>query len=460
MEQANQLFEIVKNKTKEKMVPALYETVFTDIQGIYKNQNNNIYLIVNNDLIKYRINKFYLQTLNDALKEVASEPMQFKLITTQEIEKENARTNAIGLTSIDVTEKKIKERSLRPEYTFDNFVTGEANREAFTFAIKVAESPHVTVNPFYIFGDVGLGKTHLMMAIGHYILDNNLKTNIVYTTAQQFVEDYFKSKNKNQKSTSVSEYFDSYYRNADVLLVDDIQYLADRQGSQDEFFKLFEYLFENNKQIIVTSDRKASELNIMDRLKSRFAWGMQVDIKRPNLDLRKAILRNKLSTLIENPSDVNDEVLSFIASNFEENVRELEGALRRFVNYCVAFNINYTLENAKISLEPIISIDKKENHSATDSQAEKVKNLVASYFNIPVKELSGSSRKQEIVYARSVTIYLLRTIYNVALKKIGEYLGNRDHATIAHAVDKIDDGIKMDEYIKQDIANLVDKLKK
>ena len=460
MEQANQLFEIVKNKTKEKMVPALYETVFTDIQGIYKNQNNNIYLIVNNDLIKYRINKFYLQTLNDALKEVASEPMQFKLITTQEIEKENARTNTIGLTSIDVTEKKIKERSLRPEYTFDNFVTGEANREAFTFAIKVAESPHVTVNPFYIFGDVGLGKTHLMMAIGHYILDNNLKTNIVYTTAQQFVEDYFKSKNKNQKSTSVSEYFDSYYRNADVLLVDDIQYLADRQGSQDEFFKLFEYLFENNKQIIVTSDRKASELNIMDRLKSRFAWGMQVDIKRPNLDLRKAILRNKLSTLIENPSDVNDEVLSFIASNFEENVRELEGALRRFVNYCVAFNINYTLENAKISLEPIISIDKKENHSATDSQAEKVKNLVASYFNIPVKELSGSSRKQEIVYARSVTIYLLRTIYNVALKKIGEYLGNRDHATIAHAVDKIDDGIKMDEYIKQDIANLVDKLKK
>ena len=219
-------------------------------------------------------------------------------------------------------------------------------------------------------------------------------------------------------------------------------------------------MFENNKQIIVTSDRKASELNIMDRLKSRFAWGMQVDIKRPNLDLRKAILRNKLSTLIENPSDVNDEVLSFIASNFEENVRELEGALRRFVNYCVAFNINYTLENAKISLEPIISIDKKENHSATDSQAEKVKNLVASYFNIPVKELSGSSRKQEIVYARSVTIYLLRTIYNVALKKIGEYLGNRDHATIAHAVDKIDDGIKMDEYIKQDIANLVDKLKK
>ena len=136
------------------------------------------------------------------------------------------------------------------KYTFDNFVTGEANREAFTFSVKVAESPHVTINPFYIFGDVGLGKTHLMTAIGHYILENNPDTNVVYTTAQQFVEDFFKAKNKNQKNTALADEFDNYYRSADLLLVDDIQYLADRQGSQDEFFKLFEYLFENNKQII------------------------------------------------------------------------------------------------------------------------------------------------------------------------------------------------------------------
>ena len=223
-------------------------------------------------------------------------------------------------------EKSVTQRILRPEYTFENFVPGEANREAFTFAVKVAESPHVTVNPFYIFGDVGLGKTHLMMAVGHYILDNNLNANIVYTTAQQFVEDYFKSKNKNQKSTSVSEYFDNYYRNADVLLVDDIQYLADRQGSQDEFFKIFEYLFENNKQIIVTSDRKASELNIMDRLKSRFTWGMQVDIKKPNNDLRKAILKNKLATLIENTHAVSEEALDLteLYNNFITNLPKAE----------------------------------------------------------------------------------------------------------------------------------------
>lgn len=460
MEQSYILLNKVKDKLKENLAPAQYNTIFEGIKEIFKVQNGNIYLIVSNSLEKYRLEKIYLNNMNDILNSFTSEPMQFKFVTSTDVEKEKERIEATSINTVDNKEKVIKERILRPEYTFDNFVTGEANREAFTFAVKVAESPHVTVNPFYIFGDVGLGKTHLMMAIGHYILDNNLKTKIVYTTAQQFVEDYFKSKNKNQRNTAVSNYFDQYYRSADVLLVDDIQYLADRQGSQDEFFKLFEYLFENNKQIIVTSDRKASELNIMDRLKSRFTWGMQVDIKKPNQALRKAILKNKLATLIANPNDVDDDALDYIAENFEENVRELEGALRRFVNYCVAFNINYSLDNAKLSLESIISSNKNNAVDVSSAFAEKVKNLVSSYFNIPVKELSGSSRKQEIVYARSIVIYLLRTKYNVGLKKIGEYLGNRDHTTIAHAIDKIDDGIKMDEYIKQDVENIVDKLNK
>lgn len=463
MEQAKALFEQVINTLKISYPNAQFTTTFGENGQnltIHKVQNGSIFLIVANTFDKFRIEKFYLNSMNEALNAISPEKMQFKLITQTEAEEEKQKTSSIQINTVDVSEKAIKERSLRPEYTFNNFITGEANREAFTFAVKVAESPHVTVNPFYIFGDVGLGKTHLMMAIGHYILDNNLNTNIVYTTAQQFVEDYFKSKNKNQRSTAVSEYFDNYYRNADVLLVDDIQYLADRQGSQDEFFKIFEYLFENNKQIIVTSDKKASELNIMDRLKSRFTWGMQVDIKKPNNDLRKAILKNKLATLIENTSSVNEDALDYIADNFEENVRELEGALRRFVNYCVAFNIDYTLENAKISLESIISTNKNFGNDSSNSQAEKVKSVVASYFNIPVKELSGTSRKQEIVYARSITIYLLRTKYNIALKKIGEYLGNRDHATVSHAIDKIEDGIKNDEYISQDVNNLVDKLNK
>lgn len=460
MEQAYQLLDKVKESLKNELPPAVYKNTFEGIKQIHKVENGNIYLIVSNKLEVFRLSKLYLTKMNEYLCNISPEKMYFQFITSQDAEAEIKKMNTPILTTVDPSEKVIRERILRPEYTFDNFVTGVSNREAFIFAMKVAESPHVTINPFYIFGDVGLGKTHLMMAIGHYILRNNVNTNIVYTTAQQFVEDYFKSKNKNQKNTNISDSFDKYYRSADVLLVDDIQYLADRQGSQDEFFKLFEYLFENNKQIIVTSDRKASELNIMDRLKSRFTWGMQVDVQKPNHELRKSILRNKLSTLIVNPNDVPDEVLEYIATNFQENIRELEGALRRFVNYCVAFDIKYNLENAITSLESILPSERDRNTEGSNRNIELVKSVVSSYFNINVKELSGSSRKQDIVYARSIAIYLIRTKYNIGLKKIGECLGNRDHATIAHAIDKIDYGIKNDEYIKLDINNIVDKLNK
>lgn len=460
MEQAYQLLEKVKENLKNELPNAVYKNTFEAIKQIHKVENGNIYLIVSNKLEVFRLSKLYLTKMNEYLCSVASEKMYFQFITSQDAEAEVKKMNTPILTTVDPSEKVIRERILRPEYTFDNFVTGISNREAFIFSMKVAESPHVTINPFYIFGDVGLGKTHLMMAIGHYILKNNVNTNIVYTTAQQFVEDYFKSKNKNQKNTNISDSFDKYYRSADVLLVDDIQYLADRQGSQDEFFKLFEYLFENNKQIIVTSDRKASELNIMDRLKSRFTWGMQVDVQKPNHELRKSILRNKLSTLIVNPNDVPDEVLEYIAVNFQENIRELEGALRRFVNYCVAFDIKYTLENAITSLESILPSERERNFEGSNRNIELVKSVVSSYFNINVKELSGSSRKQDIVYARSIAIYLIRTKYNIGLKKIGECLGNRDHATIAHAIDKIDYGIKNDECIRLDVNNIVDKLNK
>lgn len=460
MENAQILLNNVKSELKKELVLAVYNNVFENLDKIYKVQNGNIYLIVSNKLDEHRLRTVYLKRMNELLNNFSKEKMQFQIITADAVELESTKIAANNLTTVNPSEKVIGERVLRPEYTFDNFVTGEANRVAFIFSLKIADSPHVTVNPFYIFGDVGLGKTHLMMAIGHYMLKNNINLNIVYTTAQQFVEDYFKSKNKNQRNTAISDSFDQYYRSADVLLVDDIQYLADRQGSQDEFFKLFEYLNEKGKQIIVTSDRKADKLNIMDRLKSRFAWGMQVDVKKPNKNLRKAIIKSKLAILIANPDDVSEDAIDYIASNFEENVRELEGALRRFVNYCVAFDINFSLENAVASLETIIPTTKDNDSENSNANIELVKNRVSSYFNINVKDLSGTSRKQEIVYARSIAIYLIRTKYNVGLKKIGEALGNRDHATIAHAINKIDDGMKNDELIKQDVENIVDKLNK
>ena len=459
MEKANLLWQQVKDSLEKTLDKKTFDSTFKDINSIYKYNNNYIYLPVDGVLNKYRIEKFYLSKMNELLSTVVTEKTEFKIVTNEFIEKEKENSNKTPFISPDNLDK-LKSRTLRPEYTFENFVTGEANREAWTFSIKVADSPHVTVNPLYIFGDVGLGKTHLMTAIGHYILDNNINSNIIYTTAQQYTEDYFNATNRNNKNVNALEDFNNFYRSADVLLVDDIQFLKDKVRTQEEFFKLFEYLHENNKQIVLTSDRPASELEIMDRLKSRFSWGIPVDIRKPNFELRKNIAKKKLSFLISDPNVVNDDVLEFISNNFDENVRELEGALRRFVSYCVAFNVDFTLDNAKISLESLISKEKQTQCDINSTHIEKVKSVVSSYFNINVRDLSASSRKQEIVYARSITIYLLRTVLKLPLKKIGECLGGRDHATVAHAIDKITNSLNNDALIRQDVDILTDKISK
>lgn len=453
-----ELWQQVKEMLRASNDEATFNQLFAPITQIYKVQDDVIYLIVNNSLDIFRLKRFYLGKMNELLCQCSGRKMSFSFKSKSEIDAQLAKETIPNTQPIQTT--VIKKRNLRAEYTFSNFITGEANREAFTFSVKVAESPHVTINPFYIFGDVGLGKTHLMTAIGHYILENNPNTNIVYTTAQQFVEDFFKAKNKNQKNTAIADEFDNYYRSADLLLVDDIQYLADRQASQDEFFKLFEYLFENNKQIIVTSDRPASELNIMSRLKSRFSWGMQTDIKKPNQLLREAILRGKLKFLISDTDEVPANVITYIAENFDENVRDLEGALRRFISYCVSFNIDFNYDNAVLALDAIISTTKSSSNSGTKLHIEKIKEIIANYFNINVKELAGPSRKQEYVYARQLTVYILKTKYNQTLTAIGTALGGRDHATISHAYDKIQDSIKTDSNIKEDVDNLIENLDK
>lgn len=456
MEDANSLWLKVKEELKSSVEEKSFNDAFANMNEVFKVQNNYIYLVAKDVVSKFRIDKFYIGTMNDILSNLVTEKMMFKIITESDAKKEKEKEKNQPLVTKDDPEK-FKSRTLRPEYTFENFVTGEANREAFTFSLKVANSPHVTVNPLYIFGDVGLGKTHLMTAIGHCILDNDINAKIIYTTAQQFTEDYFMATN-GQKSFDALEKFYNFYRSADVLLVDDIQLLKNKVKTQEEFFKLFEYLHENNKQIVITSDRPANELDIMDRLKSRFAWGIPVDVRKPNFSLRKNILKNKLTFLISSPSDVPDEVLDYIANNFDENVRELEGALQRFITYCVAFNIPFTKENAETSLKSIISKDKQPVDETNSVAVEKIKAVVASYFNISPKDLSASSRKQEIVYARMITVYLLRTVLNLQLKRIGECLGGRDHATIAHAFDKISNSIETDQMIKQDIDILIEKI--
>ena len=314
------------------------------------------------------------------------------------------------------------------------------------------------MNPLYIFGDVGLGKTHLMMAVGWYILSNNIKANVVYTTAQQFADEYFQATRKNSDYTI--EQFYNYYHQADVLLVDDIQFLANKNTTQEEFFKLFEYLHEHNKQIIITSDRRADELeNIMKRLTSRFSWGITVDIKKPDLELRKQILRKKLSFILSDPTVVSDKALEYIAVNFDNNVRELEGAIRRFINYCVAFGIDYSEENAITALNDVIPANKVNITPDKIDSINAVKKAVAAYYGIHPDDLASTTRKREVVIPRQVAIFIVRDKYDIPLKKIGEHFGNRDHATILHSISKMEEFMKDDPDVKQDVENIVKKLK-
>ena len=426
-----------------------FSVLFSEVNEIYKVESNYIYLIVPNALTKFRIEKFYINRLNEILTNLTNSLVKFKFILKDEI----SFSDDTPLTKKDQPYK----RPLKAEYTFSNFETGESNRFAFISAMKVAETPESLYNPLYIFGDVGLGKTHLMMAIGHYILDNKIDTNVVYTSAQEFTEDFFLAVSTKKGKENIEDFYHKY-RDADVLLVDDIQFLEGKQSTQEEFFKVFEHLHGLNKQIVITSDRSANELkNMMARLKSRFNWGLSVDIKAPDKPLRVNILKRKLSYLIENPKDVPLEVLDVIADIFPKNARDLEGGLRRYVTYCVSLNYPFTVENVYTALDSLIPQKEDEKHQNTKN-FDSVKREVAGYFKVTVADLESSSRKQQVTYARQMAIFLIKELYGPSLKAIGELFGNRDHATVSHSCDKINNLIKTNPLVKGDYDLLMKKI--
>lgn len=427
-----------------------------DNPKVLKCENDHIYVVVKDALAKLLLEKFNSRRMNELLEEESGKKINFKFLTENNARK-GERENKSFFPGLDKTSLERSMRKLRSEFTFDNFVVGESNRFAFLTSMKVAESPYSILNPLYIFGDVGLGKTHLMMAIGHYILDKNMKTNVVYTSAQQFVEDFFVYTKKDPGNI---EFFYNKYRSADVLLVDDIQFLESKPKTQEEFFKVFDYLHENNKQIIVTSDRKASELNIMSRLKSRFSWGMAVDIKTPDRKLRINILKRKLEYMLTDPNEVPEESLEMIADWFTDNIRELEGALRRFVMYCVSMGVDFSPENARSILESIAPAQEGKNMPEEISIIKKVKDEVCGYFKLNVADLISKSRKPNIVYARNLCFFLIRKKADVSLKKIGESFGNKDHTSVSYGIDKISEALSNDSQVKKDVFNIQNKLEK
>lgn len=450
MDDSLKIWERTLEVLKEDLDESDFSVLFSEVNEVYKTENNYIFLIVPNALTKFRIEKFYINKLNDIVATLTNSLIKFKFIMKDDID----GTEKPLLTAKDA----ISTRPLKAEYTFSNFETGESNRFAFLSATKVAETPDSLYNPLYIFGDVGLGKTHLMMAIGNYILDNKINENVVYTSAQEFTEDYFLATSTKKGKDNIENFYRKY-RGADVLLVDDIQFLEGKQGTQEEFFKVFEHLHGLNKQIVITSDRSANELkNMMSRLRSRFNWGLAVDIKVPDKSLRMNILKRKLGFLLENTKEVPQEALEIIADMFTKNIRDLEGGLRRYITYCVSLNIPFTVENVYVALDCLLP-PKEEERKSLDRNFLQVKREVSSYYHISSQELESNSRKQQIAYARQMAIYIIKTLYNPPLKAIGEVFGNRDHATVSHSYDKIYNLIKNNPMVKTDYDLIMKKIK-
>ena len=318
IQEFQRIWEQIKYQLQLTLDEDVYNEHFFGISQVFKIVNNSVYLIASNSFIKSKIESFYLNRLNAMLNEYVSEKHLFKIITKDQAAEELARSAAYEINTPEVNLENKYKTGLNNSYTFDNFVVGSSNRLAYTSAMKVADQPGAVANPLYIFGDVGLGKTHLMQCVGNYVLENDVNKVVLYVKTDQLIEDYAKAAQK-----KAFDDFSKKYESVDVLLVDDIQFLSGKTQSQLEFFKIFEKLKESNKQIVITFDRKASELfDIMSRLTSRFEWGLSVDINRPNLEHRILILKKKLQAETADPNLIPDEILDYIASIFDNNVRQ------------------------------------------------------------------------------------------------------------------------------------------
>lgn len=342
----------------------------------------------------------------------------------------------------------MRETKLNDKYTFETFVIGKGNQMAHAAALVVAEEPGALYNPLFFFGGVGLGKTHLMHAIGHQMLANNPQAKVKYVTSEAFANDFI-----NSIQTKRQEEFRQEYRSVDLLLVDDIQFFADKEGTQEEFFHTFNALYDDKKQIVLSSDRLPNEIpKLQKRLVSRFKWGLSVDITPPDLETRIAILRNKADA---DQLAIPDDTLSYIAGQIDSNIRELEGALVRVQAYASLTHLPITTSLAADALKNL-----KLNGKSNEISISVIQDRVAKYFHISLSDLKGKKRVKNIVIPRQIAMYLARELTDASLPKIGQEFGGKDHTTVIHAHEKISDSLPADTELQRAVADLKADLKK
>lgn len=407
-----------------------------------KIDDDKLILLANTTNAKNQILKLHKEKLTNAIRKIYDTVNEFIIIDPSEKE-EFFKNNQ---KSLKVEEVPIEQKSnFNEKYTFNNFVVGKSNQFVYAAARSVAEEPGLKYNPLFIYGGVGLGKTHLLHSIGNYIKQNNPKLNVIYVTCDKFTNDYIESLRSNKDNSN--QLFRDKYRNADVLMIDDIQFIAGKKATQEEFFHTFNDLYQNNKQIVICSDRHPRDIETLEeRLRSRFTSGLIQDIQQPDFETRLAILQKKAQLEGYN---VDKGVLDFIAEKVDSNIRELEGALRgTFFHAKLLDKPSATIEDAEETLKETIDLNKEK------ITAERIMDVVCKYYNIQKTDLVGKKKNKEIVDPRQVCIYLITELIDMPLASIGSLFGGRDHTTIIHARDKIASNIKTNNNLKITINDL------
>ena len=447
-------------KIKEYVSALSYETWFQDTKLVSIRDNCAI-VIVPMELHKKHLMENYQEIMENTLKEVNGSNFTFKFVVEEEWEDE--KNDDIFEEPYDEEDRNEHQKenlaqspleaNLNPEYTFDSFIVGDSNKFAYTTSMAVAEKPGKAYNPLFLYGKSGLGKTHLMHSIGNYIIKNsNLR--VLYISSDKFVNDFINAVRNDKDNYDKIDTFKNKYRNIDVLMIDDIQFLGNATKGQEEFFHTFNELYNENKQIVIASDRSVDDLKTLEnRLLTRFNWGLTANITPPDFELRVNIIRKKIAHQ-ESANDVPNEVIEYIANNFASDVRKLEGAITRVFAYSLMMN------RGKVDLDTAVDALKDQliDKGGYKNDVHRIQTVVCDYFKITIDDLKGKKRSQNINYPRQVAIYLCRKLTNESFPKIGTYFGGRDHSTIISSYQKIEKDLEKNEQLKVVINDLKKQL--
>ena len=444
-----EIWQATLDKIAEKMSKPSFETWLKTTKPVSLNENTLV-ISVPNDFTKDWLQGRYASMITETLQSVANKEYKVHFITPRINEHESLEAFGEETSTPrpkEVEHPKLSSSWLNPKYTFDTFVIGNSNRFAHAASLAVSEAPARAYNPLFIYGGVGLGKTHLMHAIGHHVMENIPASRVLYLSSEKFTNEFINSIRDNKTVN-----FRNKYRNIDVLLIDDIQFLAGKEQTQEEFFHTFNALHENNKQIIISSDRPPKEIpTLEDRLRSRFEWGLITDIQSPDLETRIAILRKKANS---EKITVSNNVMLYIANNISTNIRELEGAFIRVIAYSSLTNRVIDVELAEEALQGILA-QKNRPKFITIPLIQKE---TCNQYGLKIEELKAKKRTRNVALPRQVAMYLSRELTDASLPKIGEEFGGRDHTTVMHAHKKILADLKINHELKGTVEQIIDKI--